>query len=346
MPRRAWRWLPLVAMPMLAGCATADLQVDRAGELATAGRAATHASRAVIGESFAAHDRLVVEIATLDPGCALPEPTLALGTGAGRCIDRLGDRGVTLKGPPAQSAKAAYGTIDGLTAYLDAVDAIVTREPVDVAARLAGAQEELGGIVDDINAITGAAIALPSPEVLSAPTRLIALIVELQERAAQVRDLKALETELDAGAFAAVVGDLGTLNDAWSSAYVEAVKNEIRQADDVRGRQARLVREACPDTADATCLFRKFSAADRDEFRSAAEQRMALDGRHQSALRTKAALRRLNEAFLKAHEDYRILLITPDKAKLSDAERRKKARIIRQRLRAALAGIADIARVI
>lgn len=331
----------------LTGCATADLQVGRASDMVAAGRAATDASRSVVTETFESHRRLIAELAALDPACGLPYPRIALGANAGRCVDAGTDKGTTLYGPPQRQATLAFATIDAIVAYLDAVDAVVTRKPVDIAAKLEDARANLEAAVGGVNSIVGTEFELPvTADQISSANKMLGVISELLTVTKKVHDLKLVEADLDSGRYNSSIADLRALNMIWPEAQRVALDGEVSIVEGMRGSQALLLRKLCPKPADAACPPGRITAAARADFRTSADQALALIQRKARLVELEKRLGALLTAFETAHANYRKLLFDPANATLTDKERKAKAQIVRERLSAAMAGVADIAKVL
>ena len=126
---------------LLFGCATNTIRLDRAATMTAAGRTATGATRAFINKVGAENRESLIDLAAADPNCQLPSPLIASGNSQGLC--RSGDaQSNDFRYPriTARDLQPSLAVIDGVTAYLDAVDAILTREPIDYAGPAADAQ--------------------------------------------------------------------------------------------------------------------------------------------------------------------------------------------------------------
>ena len=341
-----WRQLTTVATitVTLAGCATHQLQVGRASEMVTSGRATTEASRSLIAETLASHQRFVAELASIDPNCELPDPKILLGAnGWGGCVRGSSDLGATLRGPSRAYAKLSLATINGAIAYLDAIDAIATRKPIDIAGSLESARDDLSGVIDGINALSGSTLAVPvSKEQLAAAKTLLDLLSELVSAAHQSRDLKKVEARLDQGAFETSIAKLTEVTTAWTAALAIAFRQEDEQIDAVRALQAQRMRAVCAQANDPQCGFRAFTAADRDEFRAYAQRKLTALDRQAQAAQLGIKLPELMATFAKAHEAYRALLFDPGNTTLTPAERELRAQIIRRQITSAINGVLAI----
>jgi hypothetical protein len=328
----------------LSGCATGQLQIGRASEMVKAGRATTDASRTMVTDTIASHRRFVAELAALDPNCDLPDPKILLGRSAwGGCVTGPADPGTTLRGPSRAYAKLSLATINGAIAYLDAIDAIATRKPIDIAGTLEDARSDLSGALDEINTLAGTKLALPiSGDQLGAAKQLLDLLSELISVADQVRDLKKVEAQLDKGEFDTSIAKLSAVTDAWTGALAIAVAEEDAQIDSVRTLQAQRMRAVCPPKSDSQCPFRAFSAGDRDEFRAYAQRKLTAIERQAQIEVLKVKMPELMAAFITAHQAYRDLLFDPQNTKLTPAERKLRAQIIRHQLLSAIKGLLAI----
>jgi hypothetical protein len=98
-----------------------------------------------------------------------------------------------------------------------------------------------------------------------------------------------------------------------------------------------------PPVALADCIFQAVGPLDRAEFRAGADRYMALIDREVQVTKLSAQFDKLLTTFVKAHDDYRELLFDPANAKLTPAERKRAAAIIRRQILSALKGVVAIA---
>lgn len=325
----------------LSGCATGQLQVGRASEMVRAGQATTDASRSLVTDTLASHQRFVVELAALDPKCELPDPKILLGANSwGGCVSGAGEPGATLRGPSRAYAKLSLATINGAVGYLDAIDAIAVRKPIDIAGTLESARDDLSGVIDEVNSLSGSKLEFPvSKDQLSAAKTLLDLLSELISVAHQTRDLKKVEAKLDKGDFDTSIAKLSEVTNAWTVALAIAVREEEGQVDAVRTLQANRIRGACPPKSDPQCPYRAFTAADREEFRAYAQRKLTAIDRKAQAEELGNKVPKLMGTFVSAHQAYRELLFDPRNAKLTPAERQLKAQIIRRQIISAIKGV-------
>ncbi|MBO9712733.1 hypothetical protein [Sphingomonas sp.] len=328
----------------LSGCVTSTLQLGRAGTMVEAGNAATAASRKTIDETAASYRRYLVELAAFDPNCQALSSTLEIGPGAtGGCIIEQGGRGHKVLGPSQAYAKISLATINGMVAYLDAVDAIATRKPIDIAGTLTDARDQLEGVISNINGIVGSNLSLPvSEDQLKSAKTILDLISGLISSADQVRDLRRIEAKLDDNEFRASLDALRAISHAWTDALATSLKLEGAQIDGVRGYQASAMLALCPPGSASDCRYTRIPAADRAEYRATADRSLAVTEQLAKVQATREQLDKLLDAFGEAHASYRALLFDPH-AKLSLAERRLKAAEIRKRILSALKGLLAVA---
>lgn len=335
----------LAAMTLsLSGCATGQLQVGRASTMVTAGRTATDASRKVVADTFESHRRFVTELAAIDPNCDLPYPRLAISRNSwGNCgTDR--NPATTVSGPSRAYATLTLASIDGAVAYLDAIDAIATRKPIDIAASLESARGDLSDAIDAVNALANSKFALPiSQDQLAAGKTLLDLLSGLISVSHQVRDLKRVEVKLDAGEFNTSIAGLKAVTRIWTDALTQSVTNEESQVDGVRLLQQRAfaaaIAKSCPPKSAVDCPFSAVSATDRLEYRAYAEHKLALIDRREQVVKLAGRLDALLDRFATAHREYRELLFDPQNAKLSAEERKQRAQIIRGQILSAIKGV-------
>jgi hypothetical protein len=219
----------------------------------------------------------------------------------------------------------SLATIDGLVAYFDAVDAIVTREPLDLEGDFAEAAGNLQSIASDVATVVGrdgAAIPGLNDDQKSAVGGVLSLLGEIVDEANRVKDLRRIEIDLDQVAIEGSLMSLDRANDRW-----------IRALDAQLDNRLLLSERRLP----------KIPVSQYDARRVAANEQLTLIERKEGLPGLKSALKDTVAALRKARTDYRNLLFNYDKS-LTDAERRKRAAITRSRLRAALASLASVIR--
>lgn len=307
----------------LQGCAVDRLRVERAGEVVSAGQPLVAAASTTLNEVAKSSVEAGVEFAATDPSCDWPE------------IRVLREPSPKALCAPASAAPATFFTLTttdkprmaatitlvaALGDYVDAVDAVVSEDPVDAGAALGRARAELEGIVGDLSTIANR----PKPELLAddqfaAIQGIAGFIGELAQEADQARRLKIIEkNNVGMGEVAKRIGaDVGL----WTNL---GLVSNLRDIENLRVRTWRVLRQS-PQATEA----------DR---RAVLLQRVAVGQRIAAANALPAALNKAVAAFVQAHAEYANAL---DGRKLSPANRARAAQITRERLRRTLSLIAD-----
>lgn len=311
--------LPLV---LLAGCATNAIRIDRAHTLSEAGRAASEGTRAYLDIVAAANREKLIAVAALDPNCTLPDVILRKpnSRSPGLCVDPSAsppEAGVALTRFNTRAFAPTIVVLNGLTAYLDALDEILTRKRPDVGDELARALADAQGAASDVSALAG----VPEAELLSAAQRdaltgLVSLIAALANEAATVDDLRRLETPERSQAFDATMAALRRVQEQLPI----ILENEIES-------QEKMV---------------AFTRA-RDDPRANRAAEIALIERRESIPALTESFRMTLDELAAARAAY-IDLLSNANAKLTPEERAKRVRLQRERLLAALSSLANVRR--
>jgi hypothetical protein len=88
--------------------------------------------------------------------------------------------------------------------------------------------------------------------------------------------------------------------------------------------------------------YRSAPPADPEKRRALVARQMEINGFAESAPELEQALKTLNATFKQAHDDYLELLPAGSKAALTPAEKKKRAALIKARVRAALNSVAAL----
>lgn len=308
----------------LSGCATNAIRLDRAATMSEAGRTATAASLNLAKKATDANRNAIIEIVSFDPLCVLPQPTIFVGK------DKTGQ--VRLCPTDVQTASKPFArftskdllptlsVIGGITAYLDAIDEILAREPIDLVGSLSAVQADLTAI----QAIVGAdSKPLLDDSQQNAVDQTLTLIGEILSEARTVGDLRELERDRqkDGAKLEKSVAGLKKLNDTWAGRFSDA-----------QNAQFGIINTFYQTNPPADLEKRRATVANQLNIKEAAENTPEM----------KRKINVLADIFLQAHKDYLELLPQGSKAKLSPAEKRKRATIIKARVRGALQNLAAI----
>lgn len=314
----------------LSGCATNAIRIDRAETMTAAGREATNATRTLMRNVQSENRESLIDLVASDPNCSLPKPIIAQGTtDPNITLCRPGD---TPKGSDFEVVRLtrrdfgpSLAVIDGLVSYFDAVDAVVTRDPIDIAGTVSEAVATLEGISSDIATIVGkdgAKLAALTEAQSAAVGGTLELLGEIISEANQVSDLRKIELKMDQNAFATNIQQLESANVKWLNGLDVQIDN-----------RKTLVALRLP----------RISAQQYEERRRYADQLLTLIERHEQIPQLQAALAKTLLALKEAQTSYRALLFG-DKRQLTLSEKRKAAAITRSRLRGVLNNLANIIR--
>jgi hypothetical protein len=314
----------------LSGCATNAIRIDRAETMTSAGREATNATRALMRNVQSENRESLIDLVASDPNCSLPKPIIAQGaTSPNITLCRPGDTRTGSDFEVARLTRRDFGpslaVIDGLVSYFDAVDAVVTRDPIDIAGTVSDAVATLEGIASDIATVAGKSDA-KLPALTEAQSAAIGgtleLLGEIISEAEQVSDLRKIELKRDQKAFATSIDQLESANMKWVNGLEGQIDN-----------RKTLVARRLP----------RISAKQYDERRRYADQLLTLIERQEQLPQLQASLAQTVRALKETHASYRELLFG-DKRQLTLAEKRKAAAITRSRLRGVLSNLANIIR--
>lgn len=308
----------LASLVALTGCATNAIRLDRAATLTSAGRTATDATRAFMETVRIENRESLVDLVAADPSCRLPQPLIAQG--------EVVDQTILCRTGPAQRADftmprlirrdfaPSLAVIDGLVAYLDAIDAVLAREPIDIPGVVGDAQATL----ETISTIAGGSAL--SEEQTAAVAGALTLLNQIVDEAQRVDDLRRIELQQDQAAFAGSVDNLDAANRKW-----------LRSMDAQLDNRRTLLERRLP----------RIPASDYDRRRAAAADLMMLIERQEALPELTAALAKTVQALRDSHTAYRDLLFG-DGRLLTPKERKKAADLTRARLRGALNSLTAI----
>jgi hypothetical protein len=322
---RLYRFIGLAAALAVTGCATNAIRIDRAVTMTKAGRAATDKTREVMKEARQENREFLIDLVASDRNCSPTAPVIAFpkSPGKGRlCVGkpRPGSGDFTVRRIMSRDFEPSLAVIDGIVAYLDVVDAVALRKPLDLGATVVGAYEELNGVFADLETLTG--VDNPVPELtsnqLGAVGSILTLLGEIIQEAEKVGELRRIEDNRDRAAFSDSLARLASVNELWLTRLsVQIASRKLLVA-----RQLQLT-----------------PASRYDERHNLAAQQMRLIEQGEAIGPLKKALAKTVTVLEEAHRDYRTLLFGSARNMTKD-EKRKAAAITRDRLRRALSGLA------
>ena len=308
----------------LTGCATNSIRLDRAATMSEAGRTATAATLNLARKATDANRDAIIEIVSFDPLCALPQPIIFVGKDKAGQVRLCQIDGQNSSEPfvrfTGKDLLPTLSVIGGLTAYLDAVDEILAREPIDLVGSLSAAQADLAAIQTIVGADSK---PLLDDSQQNAVKQTLTLIGEILGEARTVGDLRELERDRqkDGAKLEKSIAGLKQLNEIWAGRFSDA-----------QNAQFGIVNQ----------IYQTNPPADLDKRRATVANQLSIKEAAENAPEMKRKIDGLADVFLQAHKDYLELLPQGSKAKLSPAEKRKRATIIKARVRAALQSLAAI----
>ena len=188
-------FLPLSAALLLAACATNAIRLDRAATMTEAGRKAGDATLAFADRALAANRDALIDIVAFDPVCEIPVPRIRNGPQKKGASPLCGPS-ATVPFPFARQTRndlaVTAAVVDGITAYLDAVDEVLEKDDIDIVGSFANAQGDLQAL----QTIFGNDKPLLSADQSAAITSALTLLQEIASEAAKVDDLRLLEAQI------------------------------------------------------------------------------------------------------------------------------------------------------
>ncbi|MET0179622.1 MAG: hypothetical protein ABW194_03950 [Novosphingobium sp.] len=322
----------LLAACGLAGCATNAIRLDRAGTMVEAGRGATAATQALMNQARAENRDVLIDIFASDPNCIRPEPVIAAAADDDKRIDLCRPRGqprqaddFPLDRITAADFAPALAVIGALAGYLDAVDEVLTREPLALGAEFEAAYSDLQVLQAAALAVGGSsatplALTTDQQEAISGALALLDTVLDERKR---VIDLKRIEVAANRATFDSTLAKLRAINDHWLLRYEGQLDHRLALLND------RLDVE----------LARKGS----EQRRPVAEAVLVATERSEELGRLRAGLDNVTREFGEAHASYLALLDDAD-APLSKKEKRKRAELTRGRVIGALKSLTSLIR--
>lgn len=323
----AGRGLLLSMMPLvIAGCATNAIRLDRAGSMVEAGRTAGTATTSLLEQTRAANREVLLDLVAIDPECSLRRPVIAGPTDTR--VKQFCRRGAVagengafeLRRIVFDDFKPTLAVVAGLAGYLDQVEAVLSRDPIDIGADLAAAESDLRVILGAVQAVSGD--STPLPALNEAQTNAIGgaleLLSTLADEQARVDDLRTIESPKNRAAFARTLASLHAANTLWLNKYATQLANRETLL------AVQLGKLATPEK-------RRPAAA---ALLKAIEEREALP-------KLRGALFEVANALGASHDAY-LELLDDSNASLSDKERRRKAQLNHDRVIGALKSLTAI----
>lgn len=338
--------LAALALWLLGGCAAREqLAVDRGTELVAAAEPALTAAMVYLRKVEDTSRSAAIELAVADRSCDWPAPRIPADPRQTRHPDQRGKLCSvgTAERAARQAATAAEPFVEpvafrpvggreleptlrligGMTAYLEAVDAVVSAEPDGSGALLAAALVDAQAVAAIVDTVQGSPErTLLSQDQADAAIGLVGLIGEFQQRRGQARELEAL-VRADDGRFDRSLDALDSSLDRWAT-LVEA--SDLDTIDAVFGLRVRTLRPSADDAS----------------YRSFLTDWQALTAEREAAARgMPPALRQALAAARAAHRHYVNILRDPE---LSPENRAARARIARDQFSRTLGAVANILR--
>ncbi len=328
----------LLGAVLLAGCAIDRVRIERAGEVVEQGAPLVAAANGMIDSIVRVSAEAGIEFALADPRCDWPEISVATGTPAASLCDPASNAHITIIPVRRGDFAPTVALVGALSAYIAAVDAVVSDSPTDTRLNLLAAKADLEGIVGDVTTIANVAnpFAKLSADQKTAVTGIIGLIDTLQKEAAQAGELKAIEANTPG--LRAVTKALRADLSNWPTLALVAELDNLQTIATRRWVRDRSLRLAAGGSAETA------AARDRGGLLSDAERAALLRKRVDLAARLEAAkalpgtLVQAVDAFDAAHASY--LNALENKA-LTPENPRRVAQVTRDRLRHALALLAQ-----
>ena len=302
-----------LALLTAAGCARDVVIVDRGTGVVEAGRPAIDASKKLLDETVAANREAKLELAVFDRSCRWPDIVIADQPKSGALCGEPGTPFVDIR---PEALKPTIRLIDALTAYIGAMDDIVSAQPDGSAAALGAAYADVESLVAIGAGVAGsAAPALLNDDQLAAAKGLAGLIGEIARTHAQAEALARLEAQTPQAM--EVVARLEADLKRWRSVVTES---DLDTIDAVYGLRAARMR----------------ASADDASYRELLTQWQGLKDRQEATAALPTELSKALAALKAAHGDY--LRIIQNRA-LTAADRQAMAAAARKRLSAALSAV-------
>ena len=314
---------------LLAGCAGRDaVALERGGKLVAVGRSTTDASRELLREVRAANREARIEIVVADPACNFREIRIA-GDDAPPETILCSPGGIPFKAVDAAAIEPTIRLIDGVTAWLSAVDDVLGGTAFDSAA----AVEQ--GFVDANNIATIASAGGAGPfsdDQIAAASGLAGVLGRLADTRSRADRLRVIEA--DHAGVAALIDALERDTQTWAGSSLPANLAAIDAAFETRAFQIRrglAVERKAGSGLAADAHWRAFLTGWAD-----------IHDRQEGAEALPREMKRVTAALRKAHQGYARLL--DPAAKLTEADRAAIREANRRQLSEVLASVAAVFR--
>jgi hypothetical protein len=315
---------------LLMSCATNTITLDRADTMVSAGREATGATSALMDRTRAANREILIEIVSLDPACNLPRPVIMSGnppTGTRFCRpgglnNKLHPNDWEMQRITARDLAATLASIRGLAGYLDLIDGVVSRAPLDLGADLAAVHSDLQTIKAAANAVAGKDLGIPdlSDEQKNAITGVFDLISVLIDEKKRVDDLSRIETVEQRQLFDDSVRHLRAANRKWTDNLQTQVSQRRTLFED---------------------RLERLHSAGEAKRRPVVEALLETIEQEEKMGQLRASLDDVTDKLVGAHLAYLTLLDDPG-SELTTAEKQKAAKINHDRIMGALKSLTAV----
>ena len=312
----------LIVALSLAGCATNAIRLDRAETMVEAGRTAGTATTSLLEQTRAANREVLLDLVAIDPECSLRRPVIASPTD--KRVKQFCRRGAIpgedgafeIERIVLSDFKPTLAVVAGLAGYLDQVEAVLSRDPIDIGADLAAAESDLRVLLGAAQAVAGDGTPLPTlndaqKTALGGALELLSTLADEQSR---VDDLRTIESRENREAFARTLSGLHAANTLWLKKYAGQLANR--------------------ETLLATQLS-KLSKATPEKRRPVAAALLKAIEEREALPKLRAALFEVANALGASHDAY-LELLDDGNAPLTDEERRRKAQLNHDRVIGAL----------
>lgn len=326
------RTLLLGSVLLLAGCAGDAIRIGRAESMVSAGRAAGEATEGLMQRTRASNREVLIDIVAADPNCNFPRPAIMSGDRPrGTLYCRPGGfdqqrypRDWQMQRITERDFKATLGVIGALSGYLDLIDGIVQRDPLDLGAEFANIASDLDTIKGAAEAVSGSTVGIPSlsddqSDAIDGALDLISTILDERNR---VDEMRAVETAENRQLFTDTLTSLRSANRDWATSLERQVRQRRALLED---RLARL------------------SRAGEAQRRPAAEALLTAIEEQESLSRLLPALNDVTDKLQQSHTAYLALLDDPN-AELTRAERARLAQLNHDRVMGALRSLTALIR--
>lgn len=319
----------LAAALLIGGCAIDRVRIERAGEVVDQGGPLVAASSDLLDNIATTSRAASIELALADPLCDWPEINIATGTPATSLCDPASSSHVTFTRIDAASVAPTVQLIAALSAYVTAVDGVVSGSTGDARMSLASAKARIEAIIGGISGFAGRPnpVSALSADQQTALKGIVAMIDTLQKEADQARQLQAVETNNPKlrEVTAALRRDLVN----WSNLALVSELDTLQSAQTLRWQRDRMLRTKPIGAAAGRAWL-----LDDDARRKLLNSRLEVEDRLAAARRLPMILSAAVDNFEAAHGSYVNAL---ENKTLTPENRQRVAQVTRERLRQSLA---------